>query len=276
MRKLAIEYISVFGLPPVEFVHLAADLGCAHISTGAVPMPYNPHGYPGWSLVGDRALRRRMIAAMHERDVSISIGEGFLVRPGVDVRDYAAPLDVMRELGVTRINTLSIDPGMNRSFDQFAMLTQMAAAVDVATTLEFGPRMAVADLGAALTAIRHVAQPHFRLVIDTMHLVRSGAGGADIAALDPDMIGYVQLCDAPLVSKFSEYMDEAKYERMVPGTGELPLLDILAALPRDLPIGLEVPQRSLAEAGVGPHERLGRCVEATRKLLAQLALRSAQ
>ena len=270
MRKLGIEYISVFGLPPVEFVQLAADLGCAHIGTGLAPMPYNPHGYPTWSLMHDRPLRQRTIAAMRECNVSISVGEGLLVRPGVDVRDYAAPLDVMRELGVTRINTLSIDPDMSRSVDQLATLVHMAHAVGITTTLEFGPRMAIADLRGAVVALRQVARPDFRLLIDTMHLVRSGSGAADIAALDPDTIGYVQLCDAPLVSRFSEYMDEAKYERMVPGTGELPLLDILAALPRHLPIGLEIPQRALAEAGVGPHERLGRCVEAARQLLARL------
>ena len=36
MHPLGIEFISVFGLPPVEFVHLAADLGCRHISTALV------------------------------------------------------------------------------------------------------------------------------------------------------------------------------------------------------------------------------------------------
>jgi hypothetical protein len=35
--------------------------------------------------------------------------------------------------------------------------------------------------------------------------------------LDPNLIGYVQLCDVPLVSKHSTYMEEALYERMVPG-----------------------------------------------------------
>jgi hypothetical protein len=49
-------------------------------------------------------------------------------------------------------------------------------------------------------------------------------GAADVAALDRDVIGYVQLCDAPLVSRFSEYTEDAKFERMAPGTGELPLL----------------------------------------------------
>jgi len=127
----------------------------------------------------------------------------------------------------------------------------------------------IANLAAALTAVRHVGKPNFRLLIDTMHFVRSGSGAVDIAALDANVIGYVQLCDAPLRSRHASYMDEALHERMVPGTGELPLLDILAALPKDVVIGLEVPQRSLAEAGVGPYERVGQCVEATRGLLAR-------
>ena len=65
-------------------------------------------------------------------------------------------------------------------------------------------------------------------------------------------------------------MEEALYERMVPCTGELPLLEILAALPRHVLLGLEVPQRSLAESGVGPRERVGRCIKATLRLLADL------
>jgi hypothetical protein len=50
----------------------------------------------------------------------------------------------------------------------------------------------------------------------------------------------------------------------------LPLLDILQAVPRDVVIGIEIPRRSLAEAGIGPGERLSPCVEATRNLLSQL------
>ena len=60
---------------------------------------------------------------------------------------------------------------------------------------------------------------------------------------------------------------------MAPSTGELPLLDVLRALPRGLPVGLEVPLRSKAEASVGPRERLGLVVENARRLLAQLLAR---
>ncbi len=269
-NRISIEFISVFGLPPVQFVDLAADLKCRHISIALEPMLSNPHDYPAWSLRKNPTLRREMVAAMQDRNVAISIGEGFLVRPGTDLRDCAADLDVMCELGVRRINTTSIDPDLSRTFDQFATLVEMADAVGMETTVEFAPRLAIGDLPTALAALHHVQQPNFRLLIDTMHLVRSGSGAEDIAALDRDMIGYVQISDVPLVSQFTEYMDEARYERLAPGTGELPLLDILSVLPRHLVLGLEIPMLEHAKAGIGPHERLGRCIDATRDLLAQL------
>ena len=91
-----------------------------------------------------------------------------------------------------------------------------------------------------------------------------------LAAVPSELIGYVQLSDATHAPRFDTYMEEAMYERMVPGEGELPLREVLAILPREVVVGLEIPQRSLAEAGVGPHERLGRCVAAARAMLAEL------
>ena len=267
---LGIENISVFNLPPVEFVTLAADLGVQHISTGLMSYGYNPHGYAPYSLLEDAPLRREMIAAMRDRGVSISLGEGFTVRPGRVAGDYAATLDVMGELGVTRINSVSMDPDLNRTFDQFAALAELASARGFETTIELSPNLTIGDLPTALAAVRHVARPDFKLLIDTMHLRRSGAAAADIAAVDPALIGYVQICDAPLEPRFESYFEEAMHERMAPGTGELGLLELVAALPRDRVYALEVPLRTEAAAGLGPHERLGKCVEATRALFAKL------
>jgi hypothetical protein len=56
---------------------------------------------------------------------------------------------------------------------------------------------------------------------------------------------------------------------MVPGEGELDLPGLLKVLPADRVYAIEAPLRSQALAGIGPHERLGRCVEATRRLLAE-------
>src|SRR5579871_1347915 len=126
MSRLGIEQLSAIGLPPVEFVNLTADLGCNCISSGTAGMP-NPD-YPPYSLRDDKALRKRMIAAMRDRGVSISLGEGCIIRPGQDIRDYAADMDVMQELGVERINTVSMDPDMSRTLDQLGVFAEMVAA----------------------------------------------------------------------------------------------------------------------------------------------------
>lgn len=269
--RLGIGMLSVFGLPPVELVNLAADLGCRFVSAALQGMPLVPLGYPRFSLTDDASLRQAVLAAMDDRGVRISLGDGFLVLPGADVRAFRADLDVLAELGVPRINAVSLDPDVPRSFDQFAALTDLAAQLGIQTLVEPVPGLTVGDLPTALAAVDHVARPDFRLLIDTMHVVRSGSSAADLAAIDPARIGYAQLNDTTLRPRTENYMEEAMFERMVPGEGELPLRDILSVLPSDIVIELEVPRRQLALAGVSPIDRLRPCVGAARRLLSEIA-----
>jgi sugar phosphate isomerase/epimerase len=268
MDRLGIGFLSVFGLPPVEFVDLAADLGCRYISIFLRGMTLLPLGYPPFSFKEDSALRKDMIAALSDRGVAISLGDGFLVLPNADMHAFAADLDAMAELGVPRINTVSLDPDRDRTFDQFAALTELAAQRNIRTVVEPVPGLTVGDIPTAVAALQHVGRPDFRLLIDTMHLMRSGFSATDVAGMDPEHIGYVQLNDTTLVPRIDNYMEEAMFERMVPGEGELPLQDFVSALPRDVVVELEVPQRELALAGISPTDRLRPCVEAARRLLA--------
>jgi sugar phosphate isomerase/epimerase len=269
MNALSIDFISVFGLPPDQFIGLAAALECRHISIALTPMPANPHRYPAWSLRDDSRLRRDTVLALQDRGVTISLGEGFLVRPNTEVRDAAADLDHMRELGVSTVNILSLEPDRSRGIDQLAAFGDMALARGMQTTLEFLPGLPIGDLSSAVAAVRDVGKPHFRLLLDAMHVFRSGAQAADIAALDRAMIGYAQLCDVPKVSKSASYADEARYERLAPGEGELPLGEFIRALPPDIIVGLEIPMLARAEQGIGPFDRLIGCVRRARDLLAQ-------
>ncbi|HEX4557670.1 MAG TPA: sugar phosphate isomerase/epimerase family protein [Mycobacterium sp.] len=267
MDRLGIEALSVFGLPPVEFVDLAADLGCRYITIFLQTVASVPLGYPPFSLKDDVALRRDLLAAMDHRGVTISLGDGFIVLPGADMRSFRGDLDILSELGVPRINVVSLDPDRGHTFDQFAALAELAAQRHIETVIEPVPGLTIGDLPTALAALKHIARPDVRLLIDTMHLVRSGSSSHDIGAVDPRLIGYAQLNDTTLKPRSDNYAEEAVYERMVPGEGELPLPDILAALPRDIVIGLEVPRRSLALCGVQPADRLRPCVEAARALM---------
>jgi sugar phosphate isomerase/epimerase len=276
MNRLGIEYLSVFGLPPVPFIELAADMGCASVSISANPVDY-PHPsyerysiYPRYFLRDQPELRRDVKAVLRDRDIVISLGEGFVIRPDADVSERARDVETMAELAAERINCVSMDPDVSRSFDQIAKFAEMAGAAGLEATVEPCPALTIRDLPMALDLHRHVGRPNFKLLIDTMHVIRGGSSPADVAALDPDIIGYVQICDAPLKPVIADYMEEAMLTRLPPGKGELPLLDLLKALPRRLRVSLEVPMRREYDAGVDHLERLAPCVEGARALLAQL------
>lgn len=271
MHQLGIGFLSVFGLPPLEFVDLAADLGCHQISMFLQGLPLAPLGYPPFSLRKDEALRSALRARLNHRGVAITLADGFLVLPNGDVREQQDDLDVVAELGIPRINVVSLDPDRGRTFDEFALLAELAAQRRLSTVLECVPTLTVGDVPTALAAVEHVGREDFQLLIDTMHISRSGYSAEDLASVDPSRIGYAQVNDTTLQPRIANYMEEAMFERLAPGDGELPLHGLVSALPPDVTIELEVPQRALAISGVSPIDRLRPCVAAARQLLASAA-----
>lgn len=270
MRKLGLEFLGVFGLSPVELVHLAADLDCQFIGTVPAPIEYNPEGYKPWSLLADHALRRELKAALADRGVELLLGDGNAFLPGMDVRQSLAPqLDMYLDLGVKRVNSISFDPSLERSYDQFAIFVEMAEERGLKPSIEFCPISVVNDLAAGVGAVRH-AGDKASLLIDTMHFTRSGGRIEELAKV-ADLVGHIQLCDAPAEPAIPDYLEEAMFERRLPGDGDVPLVQILNALPDVGSIGLEIPLRSLAEQGIGPRERMERCVAASRNVMAQAA-----
>ena len=267
---VGIERLCVFGMPPVEFIRLAEALECPTVGLGLTPhRAYNPHGYPDWSLRDDPALRRETRATLQASGVALALMEGFGVGPGAEADRQAADLDTVAELGGRRINAASMERDAGRAAEGFAALAEQAAQRGIETVIEIGPG-AARTLAAAVELIGRTGRPDVRLLVDAMHFFRFGSQVGELHAVAPALIGYLQLCDAPVRSVFPSYMDEALHDRLAPGEGELPLADLIAAIPPEVVISVEVPQRALAEAGVGPRDRVARSVTAARRLIAEV------
>jgi hypothetical protein len=58
---------------------------------------------------------------------------------------------------------------------------------------------------------------------------------------------------------------DSLFARSVPGQGELPLRELIAALPQDMPVSVEVPRLDDMRA-MGARAHAGRVVEAARSL----------
>ncbi len=275
-NRLGIEMLTLLGMPPVEYVKLAAGLGCVEVSTGLSGLPLSMFGitdftlYPEWSLRDDPALRREMIAAMRDTGVAIGLGEGFRAHSGGDVRDFAADLDIMAELGARRINAICMEEemvaGSSAASDQMAILAAMAIERGMVFTIEFFPPSGINSLERALEVVEHIGRGRARVLLDTMHFFRTGGTLEQIAALDPDLIGYVQLSDARLAPYDNSYFMDAMFARGVPGAGELPLRELIAVLPAEVTISLEVPRLEDLRAGMTPRDHATRVVAAARAL----------
>jgi sugar phosphate isomerase/epimerase len=265
--RLGLEFISTLGMNPVDAVRLTADLGLRRTGMAPAPIASNPHGFAPWDLRSDPSLVRATKAAAREHGVAISLGEGFIIMPGSDMADAEALVDVMAELGAPALNACSLEQDRNRAIEQFALFAEMARKRGLVATLEFMPLMWPMTLAEALAFVHDSGAANARLLLDAMHVYRSGATTAEVAALDPSLIGYVQLCDAPMPAQADDYGMEARDNRLCPGEGDLPLGEFLGALPATVPLGLEVPMVRKAEAGIALREALAPCVAATRRLL---------
>ncbi|MEJ5978549.1 TIM barrel protein [Novosphingobium sp. PS1R-30] len=269
-NRLGMEMLTVLSMPPADYVRLAGKLGCASISMGLSGLPLERYGitdalYPAWSLRDDPALRRETLAALRDTGVRIGLAEGFGATAAEDVSRFAGDLDLFAELGAQRLNAICLEDDMAMATDQLARLAEMAAARGMAFTIEFFPCEGINSFERTLSVIDGIGRDRAKVLLDTMHFFRTGGTLEKLQAAGTDVVGYVQLADAPNTPPDADYFRDAMFARLVPGAGELPLRELIAALPADLPISVEVPRLDDLRAE-GPRAYAERVIAAAREL----------
>lgn len=263
--QIGLEYLSVFGMPVLEYAELAAQLECDFISLNLAGAPNLLEPYSREDLRTDQQLRKRLKHRVASLGLRICLIEGFAITAERTVAYHESDLDSAAELGASAICAVSLDRNLDRTFEQFAMLSEAARSRELLVTTEIAAGV-IRNIAAADQALKTVAQQNFKLLVDTMHFFRSGASLDDLDKLPVDAIGHVQLCDVPMPAQIENYMEEALFERRGLGGGDLPLQAFIQKISPSIPIGLEIPIRSLAERGVTPLDRLQRSAEVARKL----------
>ena len=111
-----------------------------------------------------------------------------------------------------------------------AAIQQIAAAArtrELAITVEFIPGTGIGDLAAAEAVIAAGEPERAAIMLDSWHLARSGGSASEVAALPPGAIGGLQLSDRIPPPAGTPY--RPMQDRLLPGQGELPLRDVVAA-----------------------------------------------
>jgi sugar phosphate isomerase/epimerase len=137
--------------------------------------------------------------------------------------------------------------------------------------LEFGIFTEVRNLAQAMAILDRVGHPLRALLVDPIHVDRSGTSVADIAAVDPALIPYAQFCDAraarPDPADFDAVIVDAIDLRELCGEGALPLAALRDALPAGIALSIELRSAALRETFTHPALRAKAVADATRRWL---------
>jgi len=198
----------------------------------------------------DRRRTARVAQALDETGLCALDLEVAWFKPGEPADAQDAMVDIALELGARNILCVSSEPDATRTRQRLGHLCRRAERGDLRVVLEFLAITEVRSLPQALAIVRDVDHPAAGILVDTLHLHRTGGAARDLRDIDPRLLPYLQLCDASaaLADDSPEgLLEDALYLRRLPGDGELPLRDALAAVDPRIPLSVEVRSRALMQ-----------------------------
>lgn len=230
-------------------------------------------GWPACGIWFDPASWRRATTREVKRrldDTGVVALDVEPIIPAPDHDDQGERLiEIAAELGAHHVLFTSRLPELSATIDRFAVLCEVAARCGVTLVCEFLPIFPLRSLAKALDVVTPHAETVAGVLVDNLHLSRSAGTIDAVRAVDVRRLPYLQIADAPASAPtdIAGLLDEALNGRLLPGEGELPIGELLAAVP-DVPLSFEVRSRALREGFSDPVERARRLLASARDLSA--------
>lgn len=220
-----------------------------------------------WTAATTRAVAQRL----RDRGVIPLDIEVVWIQPGRRVAGDALRLiEIGGELGARNVLIVSANPDPADTKHQFAELCERAQRAGMRAVLEFLMIAQVRTLAQALEIVTAVGHAAGGVLVDALHLARCGALPEEVGRIPRARLPYAQLCDGPAALQapdFRAYLADAMDGRLAPGEGELPLRELLRALPEDVPLSLEVRSQRYRERHPDPVERARAILCSTERFL---------
>jgi sugar phosphate isomerase/epimerase len=250
-RTLSISHLTALDATPPELVTAAAGAGFDAVGIRVWPAGDEP-AYP---MLGDTPMMRETLVRLADTGTQVLDVEVLRLRPDSRHDHALRILDAGAQLDARGVLIICNDPEEDRLVDRFAAICEAAAERGIRACLEFMIFSSVKTLADAVRVLDRAAHPAGAILIDALHMQRSGATPADIAALPLDRLPYAQMCDGPfdpVRPPEDVALTEARTGRLFPGDGEIPLLELIDALPPDTALAVESPVAELA--GTPPND----------------------
>lgn len=266
MNELSLDHLTILDAAPAQLIEAAAAGGFDAVGLRIVaPQPSDTIA----PVIGQREVLRELKARMASTGVKIGLIEAIWLAPETGIAKLESALATGADLGAEFVLVVGNDPDEGRTIANLSRVAEVANTYGLQIAFEFMSYICVRNFDQAVGVVQAARQPNVRLLIDALHLSRSGQHPRTLGKLDSAVVSYVHLCDAdadvPPIEKLREEGRYGRYGRYYPGEGGLWLDDFLDAMPSGVPIGIEAPCRAYAQ--LPPVERGRLAGKATRGFL---------
>ncbi|WP_043283859.1 sugar phosphate isomerase/epimerase family protein [Paraburkholderia oxyphila] len=244
--QIGVAHLTALDLNPGTFVKQAAKAGFSSVGLRVVPVAPGAPAYPTKVGSAEHLELRRLLESegMELHDI-----EFIQIKPDIDVLSYESILEAGADLGARAVTVSGDDSDFARLTKNFGEMCDLAARFGLRVDIEFMKWRHVGTLQQACAVVDGAGKTNGAVLVDALHLSRSGGTPDQLKRLRSDMVRSVQLCDAAAQAPRDDEatIAEARGGRLFPGEGVLPLVELLRALPsgRDTAISVEMPFPSL-------------------------------
>ncbi|WP_374648568.1 sugar phosphate isomerase/epimerase family protein [Rhizorhabdus sp.] len=271
ISRLSLAPLSLPDLTPDVFLRTAADAGyrrvCLRLFGGDAVRPrlLSP------TLVDDPVMAVELGRIADGEGVAITEIEVLMIGRNSDIASCEPMLAEGAAIGARVLTVCVVDEDIGRATDRIGTLARLAGGYRIEIGLEFAPSTRMRSLGEAVALRAQAGESNVSVVVDALHLTRSGGRAADVAAACEAPLRLLQLCDAPLVAPEdpADRLREARDFRLVPGEGEIDLVSLIRAMPEGCAFSVEVPDAQRV-ARLGPVGHARRLREAAERLFAEV------
>jgi sugar phosphate isomerase/epimerase len=264
-HPICLAHLTLIELTPPQLVDAAAAAGFDLVSMRLAPASETEHQHP---MIGGTPMMRETLARLRDLEVRVNDVELVRLTAATDVTALEPLVAAAAELGARHEDVAGDDTdeaGLARSL---AALCALGDRYGVKMGLEFMPWRGIRDIASARRVL--AAAGAGGIIVDAIHLDRSGGTAAEVAAIPPAQWAYFQICDAPALRPRdeAELLFQARQARLAPGTGGLDLVGMLRAIPAHLVVSIETPMHGLPGL-LPPVQRARMLREATLDVLAK-------
>lgn len=248
----SLAHLTALHVPPPELVEIASRTGYQYAS---IRITRVTAAEPLYDLARDANLMRETRLRLEATGIEVHDIELFRLDPRLEPADFAPELEAAARLGARRIIAQLPDPDRARKIDRFGRLCDMAKPYGISVELEFPHWTETGNLSEAVQVLRGANRPNAGILIDMLHMGRSGSSTDELRNLPREWFQFAHVCDAELEvpPTMERILRTARCERLFPGEGSIDVRGILSCLPPAIPYSLEIPRATLTKA-VGSEE----------------------